>query len=555
MHGTLFNWGLEAIHRKVLRTAIISIPLIILAVFFLLPFPDSKAIQEDSAIASYGDAIITASISDACTLVPILASDSASSDICGMLFNGLVKYDKNVNIVGDLAESWEVLENGLVILFHLRKNVKWHDGAGFTAKDVEFTYRKLIDPAVRTPYSGDFERIKTLEALDDYTVKITYKEPFAPALSSWGMWIMPEHLLKGMDLNKTDFSRHPVGTGPYKFKLWKTGEKIELISNHEYFEGRPYIDRYIYRIIPDDATIFLELQAQGVDLTTLTPLQFTRQTNNKFFQTHYSKFRYPSFGYTYMGYNLSDPKFQDARVREAVNYAVNKDEVINIILFGLASVTTGPFMIDSWAYNNDIKPVPYDVKISKELLKEAGWEDRDGDGWIEKDGKIFEFTVLVNQGNVDRLRCAEMIQKYLKDVGIRMKIRVLEWSTMINEFINKRRFEAVLMGWFLSRDPDNYDIWHSSKTREGEFNFIGYKNEKVDRLLEEGRRTFEQAKRAQVYHDIHKLIYDDQPCLFLYSAEILPIVHKRFHGVEVSPIGIGYNFIKWYVPKEEQRYQ
>ena len=174
---------------------------------------------------------------------------------------------------------------------------------------------------------------------------------------------------------------------------------------------------------------------------------------------------------------------------------------------------------------------------------------------VEKNGQRFEFTVLVNQGNNERLRCAEMIQNYLKAIEIKMKIRVLEWSAMINEFINKRRFEAVLMGWYISRDPDCYDIWHSSKTRDGEFNFIGYKNQEVDKLLEEGRRAFEQEKRAKIYHEIHSRIYEDEPYLFLYSSEVLPIVHKRFRNVEASKIGIGYNFIKWYVPRDEERYK
>ena len=544
----------------------IKIPLMLLAVFFLagskvlalersFERSSSSRSQDQIFFQKFGDAIVVSSIGDAHTLIPILASDSASSDICGFIFNGLVKYDKNINITGDLAESWEILDSGLTILFHLKKNVKWHDGVPFTAKDVDFTYKKLIDPAIKTPYSGDFERIKSLEVVDNYTVKVTYKEPFSPALSSWGMWIMPEHSLKSEDLNTTPFSRHPIGTGPYKFKSWKTGEKIELVSNHDYFEGRPYIDRYIYRIIPDDATIFLELETEGVDLSILSPLQFTRQTDNNFFRDHYRKFKYPGFGYTYMAYNLADPKFQDARVRKAINYAVNKDEIINTALLGMAKVTTGPFMLDSWAYNKDIKPAPFDPALARELLADAGWKDMNNDGWLEKDGKAFEFTVLVNQGNNERLRCAEMIQGYLKSIGIKMKIRVLEWSAMISSFIGKRRFEAVLMGWFLTRDPDNYDIWHSSKTREGEFNFIGYKNSEVDSLLEEGRRVFDEKERAKIYHKVHELIYDDQPYLFLYSAEILPIVHKRFHNVEASPIGIGYNFIKWYVPKSEQRYR
>ncbi len=528
-----------------------KIPLIT-AVFFLFTVEGPAT---EGGEPSFGDAIVVSSISDARTLLPALASDTASSEICGMVFNGLIKYDKNVRIVSDLAESWDISDDGLVITFHLRKGVKWHDGAPFTSADVRFTYNKLVDPNVKTPYGSDFERIRSLETPDDHTVKVTYKEPFAPALSSWGMWIMPEHLLKAEDFNKTSFSRNPVGTGPYKFKSWKTGEKIELVSNHEYFEGRPYIDRYIYRIIPDDATIFLELQTQGVDLSGLSPLQYTRQTDNRFFREHYNKFRYPSFGFTYMGYNLSDPKFKDVRVRKAINCAVNKDEIVDTIFFGLAEVTTGPFMKDSWAYNRDIKQVPYDPAKAKVLLAQAGWTDSNGDGWVDRGGSIFEFTVLVNQGNGERLRAAEMIQKYLEAAGIRMKIRIVEWSAMLNEFIDKRRFEAVLMGWFLARDPDNYDIWHSSKTREGEFNFAGYKNEEVDKLLTEGRRTFDEARRAVIYKKIHELIYDDQPYLFLYSSDILPIVNSRFSNVESSPIGIGYNFIKWYVPKSEQRYR
>ena len=533
------------------RHSIMKIPLILSAVFFFCCAEGARAADQPA----YGDAIVVGSISDARTLVPILASDTGSSEICGLVFNGLVKYDEHVRLIGNLAESWDVLDGGLTIVFHLRKGVRWHDGAPFTARDVAFTYNKLIDPAVKTPYSGDFERVESLEVVDDLTVKIRYKEPFSPAIASWGMPMMPEHLLKDEDLNNTSFGRHPIGTGPYKFKVWKTGEKIELVSNHDYFEHRPYIDRFIYRIIPDDATIFLELQTQGVDWTGLSPLQYTRQTGNAFFRARYMKFRYPSFGYTYMGYNLADPKFADARVRRAINYAVNKEEMVDAIFFGLGRVITGPFMADSWAYNNDVQAVPHDVAKARALLAEAGWRDENGDGWLEKEGVPFEFTLLVNQGNTERLRTAEMIQKDLKAAGIRVKIRVLEWSALINEFINKRRFEAVLMGWFLSRDPDNFDIWHSSKTREGEFNFAGYKNDEVDRLLVEGRRTFDEAKRAGIYHKVHELIYADQPYLFLYAADALPIVNKRFRNVEVSPIGIGYNFIDWYVPKSEQRYR
>ena len=529
-----------------------KIPL--LAVFFLLELSVTSPLTAESSQPAYGDAIVTASIGDANTLVPILASDSSSADICGLIFNGLVRYDKNLNLEGELAENWEIKEGGLVIIFHLRKNVRWHDGVPFTARDVEFTYKKLIDPNVKTPYSGDFERVKLLEALDDYTVKVTYKEPFSPGLSSWGMWVMPKHILEKEDLSNTKFSRAPVGTGPYKFSEWKTGEKIVLVSNHDYYEGRPYIDRYIYRIIPDQASIFLELQTQGVDQVGVTPLQYARQTDNPFFKRYYRKYKYPAFGYTYLAFNLKDPRFADRRVRTAIDYAIDKEEIIKGVLLGLGRASTGPFPPESWAYDKEVKPLPYDPQKAKELLREAGWQDTDGDGWLDKGGKIFQFTLMTNQGNDPRRMTVEIIQRRLKEIGIDVEIRILEWATFLTEFIDKRKYEAVVLGWNLSRDPDNYDIWHSSKQREGEFNFVGYQNSEVDSLLEEGRREFDQQKRREVYNKIHRLIFDDHPYIFLYVPDALPIVHSRFKGIEPAPAGIGYNFIKWYVPKEEQRY-
>jgi peptide/nickel transport system substrate-binding protein len=503
---------------------------------------------------SFGDAIVVGSIGDARNLVPILASDSASADICTLVFNGLVKYDKDIKLIGDLAESWEVSQDGLVITFRLRHGVKWHDGMPFTARDVEFTYKKLIDPNVRTPYSGDFERVKQFEVIDDYTVKVTYKEPFSPGLASWGMWMMPRHLLENEDLNTTKFSRSPAGTGPYRFQRWKTAERIELASNKDYFEGRPYIAKYIYRIIPDQATMFLELQGGGVDYTGLTPLQYKRQTDTDYFRKNYQKFRYPSFVYTYLGYNLLDPKFKDRLTRQAIDYAIDKREIIDGVLLGLGRICTGPFPQRSWAYNENVKPVDFDPEKSRELLAQAGWVDTDGDGLLDRDGQKFEFTLMTNQGNEQRQRCAEIIQERLGTVGIKVNLKTVEWSAFINEFVNKKRFEAVILGWQLTPDPDCYDMWHSSKMREGEFNFIGYNNPEVDRLLEEGRRVFDQSRRKEIYGRIHAILYDEQPYTFLYVPDSLPVVHARFKGVEPAPLGINYNFIKWYVPRGLQKY-
>lgn len=503
---------------------------------------------------AYGDILVRGAIGDASNLIPLLASDSASHEIAGMVYNGLVKYDKDMNIVGALAESWDITANGLVITFHLRKGVKWHDGQPFTAADVLYTYQVTVDPKTPTAYAEDFRAVKKAEALDDYTFRVTYDKPFAPALISWSSSILPRHLLSGKDITKSELSRHSIGTGPYKFKEWVAGQKIVLVSNPDYFEGRPYIDGQITRIIPDTATMFLELRAQNIGLMGLTPLQYTRQTENNLFKNNFNKYRYLSFAYTYLGYNLKNPLFTDKRVRQAISYAINKDEIISGVLLGLGKPASGPYKPGSWAYNDKVQNYHYNPQKARELLREAGWTKLNGEGVLEKDGKPFVFEIVTNQGNETRQKCAEIIQRQLADIGITVKIRILEWSAFVTNFINKRRFDAVILGWTIPLDPDAYDVWHSSKTKPEELNFISYNNPEVDKLLVQGRSTFDQKERKKYYDRFQEILAEDQPYTFLYVPEALIITHNRFRGIQPAPIGLEYNFIKWYVPKDEQKY-
>jgi peptide/nickel transport system substrate-binding protein len=538
--------------RRILNFIIVA--LIILAFIACDKSPQTNSVQSKTdKPPAYGDILVRGDIGDASNLIPILASDSASHAIGGMVFNGLVKYDKNMNIVGDLAESWDVTNNGLVITFKLRKSVKWHDGKPFTAADVLFTYQVTIDPKTPTAYAGDFLKVKKAEALDDYTFRVTYDKPFAPALISWSSAILPKHLLAGKDITKSELSRHPIGTGPYKFKEWVAGQKIVLASYDDYFEGRPYIDGRITRIIPDMATMFLELRAQNIGMMGLTPLQYTRQTDTNVFKDNFSKYRYLAFAYTYMGYNLKNPLFTDKRVRQAISYAIKKDEIVSGVLLGLGKPATGPFKPGTWAYNDKVKMYNYDPDKARQLLKEAGWADANGDGVLEKDGKAFEFEILTNQGNETRQKCAEIMQRQLKEIGINAKIRIVEWSAFVTNFINKRRFDAVILGWTIPLDPDAYDVWHSSKTSAEELNFVSYKNPDADEMLEKGRSTFDQTERKKYYDRFQEILAEDQPYTFLYVPEELIIISNRIRGIEPAPIGIGHNVIKWYVPKDEQK--
>ncbi len=301
----------------------------------------------------------------------------------------------------------------------------------FTAEDVLFTYQTMIDPDVPTAYEGDFLLVKQAEVLDKHTFRVTYDKPFAPALSSWGINILPKHLLEGTDIVRSPLARKPVGTGPYKFKEWSTGEKIVLESNDDYFEKDPYIDRYVYRIIPDTATMFLELKAGSVDQMGLRPLQYLKQTDYPAFKKAFNKYRYPAFAYTYLGYNMQDEKFRDKRVRQAISYAIDKQEIIEGVLMGLGQVATGPYKPGTWYYNPDVKRYPHNPDKAKELLAQAGWRDTDTDGWLDKDGKPFSFTIITNQGNSLRAQTAEIIQQRLKQIVIEVKIRIIEWAAFL----------------------------------------------------------------------------------------------------------------------------
>lgn len=506
-------------------------------------------------IPAYGDALVAGSIGEPSTLIPLLASDSASHEVAGQVFNGLVRYDKDLKLEGDLAERWDVSPDGLTITFHLRRGVKWHDGAGFTSRDVLYTYRVTIDPKTPTAYADALKQVSRVEAPDPYTFRVHYQKPFAPALESWGMSILPAHLLEGKDITKSDLARHPVGTGPYVFREWTPGQKITLEANPDYYEGRPYIGRYIYRIIPDNATMYMELKAGGIDMMGISPVQYQRQTGKPEFTNRFNKYRYPASAYTYLGYNLRNPLFADKRVRQALTCAINKDEIVHGVMLGMGQVAHSPYKPGTWAHNPGVKDFDYNPQRARALLAQAGWRPRPGDGTLEKNGRAFSFTILTNQGNDQRLKTAVIIQNRLKAIGVEVKIRVIEWASFLSQFIDKGKFEAVLLGWTIGQDPDLFDIWHSSKTNPKELNFIGYKNPEVDRLLEEGRGTFDMEKRKRCYYRFQEILAEDQPYTFLYVPDALPVVSARFRGIVPAPAGISYNFIRWYVPKEEQVYR
>ncbi|WP_045214919.1 peptide-binding protein [Desulfonatronovibrio magnus] len=512
--------------------------------------------QEQNAFPEeplHGGRIVIGITGEPSNLIPPLASDSASSEINNHIYISPLRYNKDIELEKWAAEELEIIDGGQKILIRLKPDIKWFDGEELTADDVLFTYELMIDPETPTAYAQDYLAISDFQVLDRYSFEVSYEKPFARSLVTWALPVLPRHILEDEDLLSTRYIRDPVGAGPYRLHRWDAGRQLVLRANHDYFEGRPHIDEIVYRIIPDQATMFLELQAGNLDMMNMTPQQHLFQTDDDFWQQNFQKFSYPASGYTYLGYNLKHPFFTDVRVRQALAHAVDREELVKGVLLGEGLTTVGPYMPGTWVYNDSIQDYQYDPQKALELLALSGWE-MGPDNVLVKDGTPFEFTILTNQGNDLRIRTATIIQYRLARIGIRVRIRTVEWATFIREFVDKGRFDVVLLGWSTPQDPDMYNVWHSSQAVENGLNFVYFKNDRVDELLEKGRQSFDMEVRKKAYDEIQEILHYEQPYMFLYVQNALPIVHARFMGIEPAPSGIMYNFKDWWVPESLQRF-
>jgi len=470
-------------------------------------------------------------------LNPILANDSASSEISDRLFNGLFKYDKDGNIKTDLAKSYK-FEGNTKLIIKLKKDILWHDGVNFTSKDVVFTYNSIKNPKIFTTIVSNFIKVKSVKAIDNYTVEIIYSEPYFKALEIWMVGILPYHIYKDeKDMMRSKFNKNPIGTGSYKLKTFKNSEDIRLIANDNYYEGRPKIDEILYTFLPDPTTSFLMLKQNKLDVGSLTPLQIDRQIDDKFKKEH-KIFEKQSFGYAYLGFNLRNKKFKDLRVRQALSMAINREELVNILFFGHAKVCHGPFLPGTFAFDKNVISPNQDLKKAKKLLIEAGYNK----------SNPFSFEVVTNTGNDIRINAAQILQYQLAKIGVHMKIRVMEWQAFLNTVVLPKNFEAVVLGWGLAIMPDAYSIWHSSSDKKGGFNFVGYKNKEVDALIEKGAVTIDRDKLGVIYKKIFKHISEDIPYLFLYIPNSITVVNDNIKNIEPAFVGITHNQKDWVKP-------
>jgi ABC-type transport system substrate-binding protein len=422
------------------------------------------------------------------------------------------------------------------VVFRLRENVRWHDGAPFTSKDAAFTYRAIMDDATASPRKPDFDLILKVETPDEHTFRVTYRKPYSPALESWMISLLPSHLLEGKPQSwwTQNFNRTPIGTGAFRFAEWKTNEFIRLERNPDFFEAPgPWMDGIVYRFMPDQLTLRLAFETRQVDFWGAEPWTVNAFVNDPRFDV----FTSPTSSYTYIGWNLKRPHFQDPLVRRALAHAVDVPSMVRFILYGHGLQSTGLFTPQMWFFNPDIKPFAYDPEKARALLAEAGWKPGP-DGILQKNGERFSFTLITNNGNEVRRDIATLTQDGLKQLGIEVKVELYEWAVFLKNHINKGDFDAMVLGWSIGNGYDQFQIWHSSQANPEQLNVVGYKSAKADRLLDEIRQEYNREKIIRMAGDLQRTIYEDQPYLFLYVPEGTSVMWKDAYRIR-RPDGRG----------------
>lgn len=475
-------------------------------------------------------------------LNPLLTIDTASSSVTDLVFSSFFRVNSDLALEPELLEKYHISEDGKVYTFYLKKNVRFHDGHPLTAEDVKFTYDKILDPKTNTVRRSNFiidQKPVRFEVVDDYTLKAYLPKPFSPFLVQCNMGILPKHLLEKEDINKTAFNRHPIGSGPFKFVNWESNQYVTLSRFDEFFLEKPKLKDIILKIIPDQNTAQIALENAELDEASIMGKDVYRYEKHPLFNIY----RYYGLVYVYMGFNLKHPYLKDLLVRKAIAHAVNKKGLIDGVLKGFGLPADIPSVPALWSYpkKEAITSYGYNPQESKRLLTEAGFLWNKKTGFFEKNGRPFEFTLLTNKGNKDREKAAEVIQQYLKQVGIKMNIQLMEWSALLkvlNQPKDPKSFDAALLGWSVGIEPDSYAIWHSSEYPKG-FNFIGYQNSVVDQELVLAREEVNQEKRKVHYQKIYQEISKDMPYLFLFFPETLQGINRRVKGLsKPGPAGM-----------------
>jgi peptide/nickel transport system substrate-binding protein len=472
----------------------------------------------------------------------------AESDIINkLIFSGVTKWALNGAPEGDLATSWSVSKNKLVWTFNLRKGVKWQDGKPFTSADIAYTYNDVVlNKANPTSKASVYSAVQTVRTVGPNKVQFVLSSPFAdlPAFLAYYAPIVPKHILSGSNpFNNTQFNKvHPIGTGPYIMSKYTPGESITLTRNPHYFGAEPKIKTIVFHIIPTTTTQVSNLLSGALSYANITDAQYlpplvhnsglTVQKNAD--QTYY-----------FAMLNTTIPPFNDARVRAALEYAIDKKAMIKALLSGYGRVATGPIApLQKAFYDPKVQQYPYSPSKALTLLQQAGYT-KGSDGTLSKNGQ--PFTIDFTAGQIRFLvPASELIQQYWQKLGIKVNLKVLDWNTYINTVVVKRDYQASFAWWSTPPAPDVYS-YYSCEAAKGGFNLTGYCNAALDQAMNQGRAASTLAKEKAAYAKVQTMLAKSLPLLYLFYPDSFNVFEKKLHAPHTGFAFAVDQISQWYV--------
>lgn len=491
---------------------------------------------------------------------PVLChANPVDNDLVSLIFTGLTRVNKNGKVVPDLAREWEIAHGGTAYTFYLREDVRWHDGAPFTADDVIFTVNTIQDPDFHgAPYLSEMWRTVVVEKIDDYTVRFVLREPFAPFIDYTTMGILPAHILRGVSveaLAESKFNASPVGTGPFEIDE-VSAQRVRLAANDDFYGSRPYLEHVEFVFYPNAPAVF-EARGRGeIDgIARVLPqhLEPIRQDDTL------DLYSASLSGYNMLFLNLDRAIFQERAVRQAMMWALDRQALVDDVLKGQGVVIHSPILPRSWAYHDGVQQYEHDPKRAITILEEEGWFDDDGDGVRQRRDVALEFEIATNEDDPTRVALIEAVSEQLAEVGIRAVPKTMSWEDLVGQALRLRRFDAVLSGWqSLPPDPDLYPYWHSSQVTEEGLNFANYMSEEADAILAQARATTEEEQRVALYQEFQELFAHDVPSLLLYQPIYNYAVDTRVNEVQVGPMFDANDRFRtidrWYIETERMLY-
>ncbi|GAB4333132.1 MAG: peptide-binding protein [Calditrichia bacterium] len=518
--------------------------LIILTVFFFGCAEKENSGGGQASKPTKGGTIIIGVTGDIDTFNPLFSRSALGLEVLHLTLLGLADLDEHGNFVPELAEKWEVSQDNLELTYYLRKNMKWSDGVPISAYDVEFTYQILMNPELGSPRSSFVELIKEVAVMDSFTVKFIFKEAYPAEMFDTAGEIVPKHIFESVPIEEIkthSFNKEPLASGPYLVKRWDAGQYIEMVPNPYYYGEAPNLSRVVFKIVPNPSALLRQFESGEVDMVLDIPPDKADKLRNK---KELVLFDVPGRVYYYIGYNHENQLFKEPAVRKALTLAVDRDKIINALLYGFGKPCVSSFLPQlTWAYNDSLQPLPYDPSEALNILRENGWSDTNGDGYLDRSGKTFQFTLKTNSDNQLRVDIAQVVQQQFKQIGIKVDISLLEWSAFMND-ISSGEFDAYLGGLSSSLYIDPTPLYHSSAVDM--FNYVHYANPLVDKLIESGRMEMNREKAGRIWKKLQRKIYEDQPYTYLFWIDNVVGVSNKFGNVTPVMLSRLYELEKWY---------